>query len=449
MTNKSANHSLVTSASLSLNQKSNFSEQFEGSLDMKPRITRIVFVHDEYNLGGLRTIEEKLYKELSKQGFSVMVACRDNDLISTNDGSIEVLFHTGYLDLLQRSSELVAQNTQRIILVSFKPNSALVALLLESKINHQVDTNIDIDHFHWVCHSRAFFFSRFHLSNMVSRKTFSLLPSKSTYFMNDAALAAHEEHWSLDLSEYPVLRIVGRESDASHSQIPVITKKIYNKVVPAVRIVSIGRFVSFKGYNLCAAKIVRQLRDQGVFITWDIWGYGPDENAILKSISENEVSDVVRLCGKLAHDHFDATVASYDLFVGMGVAVLEAAKTGTPVILAVENRKDACYGHLHESPLDSVGDQVDGYPERPIGQLISSFASLDHHERTQIGILDCSAAYSREATLSEFTEAIITARSTMPRALSDVIFLRVAKYYLIILNWKRKIKIYLFKLGFM
>jgi hypothetical protein len=265
---------------------------------------------------------------------------------------------------------------------------------------------------------------------------FLLFPKKSTYFMNDAALAAHQTYWQRSLAEYPVLRIVGREPTALYELSSDMERGTSNSAYPPLRIVSVGRLVAFKSYNMHAAKIIRQLLDAGIDATWDIWGYGPDEAAILSTIEKYDVSSYLRLRGSLPHYSFDETVSSYDVFVGMGTAVLEAAKTGMPAIVGVENESDSCYGHLNEAPTDSVGDRVENFPERRLYDVLSTFAALEAHERTRTGQLDAAAAQQRESTLDDFVAAILAAEPINGSGFSRRILLLIARMYLSVGYWK-------------
>jgi hypothetical protein len=415
------------------------SDNSRENCDILPRETQIIFVHDEYNIGGLRTIEEELYKELFQQGFLVTVACVQNNIIKQSEKYISIFIHKSYAELVHRTNELVCSDVNRIILVSFKPKSAMASLLIQANLELRTGKKIRIDQFHWVSHSRAFFFDHRRILNLINRKAFSMLPVISTYFMNDAALASHANYWKKNLDRYPVLRILGSGRDRSKWNKLIRKHENNSSVAGEINIVSVGRLVSFKSYNLHAAEIVRQLRERDIHVTWDIWGYGQDEKTILQMIEANGVSESVRLRGTLSHDQFDATVASYDLFIGMGVAALEAAKNGVPTILAVENCRDACYGHLHESPLDTVGDQVEGFHGISIGDVIEKFNSMNPAERAEVGRLDQIAAYSRESTLAEFTSAVVNASGCKIDGIESRIWLVVMKVMLHIVAYKRKI----------
>jgi len=402
----------------------------------KPLVT-LVFVQDTFLLGGIEILEIKLIEYLSRKGYSVVVACRDNDFLEKS-ASYNFFAHSGYPDLISRADELVPEDTNKVIFVSFQPIAALASEIISRSILKKRNGKIIAHHFHWVSHSRAFIFSEKRAFRLFFRKLFAMLPYKSTYFMNDAALAAHQSFWRRPLTRYPVLRIIGRMPTAIYPCALITSSAIEGFADRSLRIVSVGRLVAFKSYNMNAASVIRQLRGAGINATWDIWGYGPDEAAITSSIEEHGVMAHVRLRGTLPHSIFDETVSSYDVFVGMGTAVLEAAKTGMPVCVAVENRGDACYGHLHEAPTDSVGDRVEGFPERSLYEVLATFAELGTKERIAIGQKDAAAARLRESTLDEFVTAIVSAAPITEADFFDRTWLSIGKGYLLANYFRHK-----------
>jgi hypothetical protein len=389
----------------------------------------IIFIQSHFHLGGIEVLEMKLIEQFLRFGIAVTVACRENDILKNTDG-LRIFSHNGYPDLISRANQLIASNAKRVIFVSLHPSAAVAAELLARMVLRRRRETLVVHHFHWVSHSRAFFFSRSGIIRKLMRELFFILPKRSTHFMNDAALNAHQAFWRICLRGYPVLRIVGREPTTTYpSENNAEATRTCNKRA-ALRIVSVGRFVAFKSYNMNAAMVIRQLRDDGIDATWDIWGYGPEESAIVSTTQRYGVMDYVRLCGPLPHAMFDQTVSSYDVFVGMGTAVLEAAKTGMPVCVAVENQGDACYGHLHEAPTDSVGDRVDGFPERKLHDVLRSVAALTSQERARIGQKDNLAARLRESTLDEFADAILRAEKMTTLSIFENVVLWVGKCYL-------------------
>ena len=404
----------------------------------EPTSTQIVFVQDKFYLGGIEILELKLVDELTRHGLDTVLASRANDTLDAPNAVRARFVHQGYPDFLSRTLELLSESTKKVVFVSLHPTAAIASEIAGRQIRSRNGDRISVHHFHWVSHSRAFFFSNRKLVRWLLQRLFLLLPVNSTYFMNDAARIAHQTFWQRSLVDYPVLRIVGREPSAKYVKSSKVTNHSNKSACHKLRIVSVGRLVPFKSYNVYAPIIIRKLRDAGIDATWDIWGYGPDEAVIASKAKEYKVNDFVKLRGKLPHELFDKTVSSYDLFVGMGTAVLEAAKTGTPVCVAVENQRDACYGHLHEAPIDSVGDRVVGFHERKLYEALSAFAAKSSQEQSTIGEKGAVAARRRESKLSEFVAAILSAQPIGEARFFDRVLLLVGKAYLTLNYWKHK-----------
>ncbi len=379
----------------------------------------IVFVQDGFYLGGIEVLETKLAKELSAIGCKVTITCNANAIMDHSAGEFDLFIHHGYPHLIKNAYKLFNPNSPKTILVTLHPTAAMAALMIGSRIREGHDS-ADVRIFQWVSHSRAFFFSRRFLVKYLLERAFKMLPKRSTYFMNDAARMAHECHWESNLEEYPIIKITGREANHLHS----------SRAAEELRIVSVGRLVPFKSYNTHAPVIVRELMDHGLNISWDIWGYGPDEASIRNLIQECDVGNSVRLCGSLAHDDFDLTVSRYDLFIGMGTSVLEAAKTMTPSIVALENGDSRCYGFLYETPSDSVGDLVPDHPQMELIDCVRRFHGLSESERSQIGMRCAQAASSRESPLQSFVQAVLASESVPKIKAKDRIFFFVANLYL-------------------
>ena len=404
----------------------------------EPTSTQIIFVQDKFYLGGIEILELKLVDELTRHGLDTVLASRANDTLDAPNAVRARFVHQGYPDFLSRTLELLSESTKKVIFVSLHPTAAIASEIAGRQIRSRNGDRISVHHFHWVSHSRAFFFSNRKLVRWLLQRLFLLLPVNSTYFMNDAARIAHQTFWQRSLVDYPVLRIVGREPSAKYVKSSKVTNHSNKSACHKLRIVSVGRLVPFKSYNVYAPIIIRKLRDAGIDATWDIWGYGPDEAVIASKAKEYKVNDFVKLRGKLPHELFDKTVSSYDLFVGMGTAVLEAAKTGTPVCVAVENQRDACYGHLSEVPIDSVGDRVVGFHERKLYEALSAFAAKSSQEQSTIGEKGAVAARRRESKLSEFVAAILSAQPIGEARFFDRVLLLVGKAYLTLNYWKHK-----------
>jgi hypothetical protein len=256
----------------------------------------------------------------------------------------------------------------------------------------------DVRSFHLVTHSRAMFFSGTWLTKWFIRHVFMRAPAASSYFMNDAAKFAHEAEWNCTLTQ-PVLRLPIGECVGTWS--PSVDGRL--------RIVSVGRLVPFKSYNLEIPAIVAELVRCGVDASWTIWGDGPDRVAIEQSILENGVEDRVVLRGALEYERMAAELAHHDVFVGMGTALLEAAGGRMPAVCAIENAGAASYGFLSEAPIDSVGDLVSGHGHGSVTADLLRFAGMTADEKRTLADLCAEASSARGDTIDTFVEAILQA----------------------------------------
>jgi hypothetical protein len=75
--------------------------------------------------------------------------------------------------------------------------------------------------------------------------------------MNDAAKFAHQFFWTISLEDYPIMRIVGRKPLVKLPGTKNVEAARGESRCPDLRVVSVGRRVPFKGYNVNVLGIVR------------------------------------------------------------------------------------------------------------------------------------------------------------------------------------------------
>ncbi len=202
------------------------------------------------------------------------------------------------------------------------------------------------------------------------------------YFMNDECRLAHAKKWKTDLSSSPVIALpIDQHEPVWHPG-----------DMSRVRIVSVGRLVDFKAYNLGAARIVKACRERGIEVSWDIYGYGPLEAEIRDCADAMFVSQHVCLKGKLDYSSFSTVVAGYDLFIGMGTSVIEAAVLGVPSICAIVDEETSSYGYVSDLPFGNVGEVIEGRPMVEIEALICAYAMSSKNARRQLSTKEAVAA---------------------------------------------------------
>lgn len=120
-------------------------------------------------------------------------------------------------------------------------------------------------------------------------------------------------------------------------------------------VITTGRLIWIKGYDyaLCA---IRQLVDRGIDVRFDVIGDGPERQQMLYTIRDLDLSDRVRLLGRLPPEKVREHLWNADAFLlsslseGISNAVLEAMSCGLPVVTT------DCGGMA-----EAVRNGVDGY----------------------------------------------------------------------------------------
>lgn len=192
-------------------------------------------------------------------------------------------------------------------------------------------------------------FGRFYSHMFLDRYFRYSLPDINKFFAGEAVLRLHEEKSN---AKFPDARITPIPIKMSHQRATASLRPF--------RLVSIGRIDSvLKTYNLSVPAVMRELRDEGHAIHWDVYGGGvpPDIEKFLALIREHGVEDCVTWHGELPYEDMPAALENATVFLGMGTAALEAAMLGIPTLVAVAcTFEPVCYGFLHEVPFGIFGE---------------------------------------------------------------------------------------------
>lgn len=148
-----------------------------------------------------------------------------------------------------------------------------------------------------------------------------------------------------------------------------------------LKLVSVGRLVPFKTYNLHMIDVVAKLLKEGIAVEYDIYGDGPLELEMKRKISELELQKYINLKGILDYDCFSEVVSSYDIFVGSGSAIVQAAGLGVSSIVGIENiEAPDTYGFLAD--IEGFSYNEDGlYSKQTIIQVLENYSKLPVTER--------------------------------------------------------------------
>lgn len=375
-----------------------------------------VLVYGGLRTGGIETLIVRMAHFLTRKGFLVVVCCGDGALLSALPSMAEVLIYSDSTDLRRKfanGTQSLSKATD-VIIVSFDPISAARALFVELML----PARSIVSHLSGVFHPRAYFMTgerkdRIVLNHWVARA----VGSPYLFFMNDECRDGHAQRWHADLDASPIVILPIDNAERSWNV----------KTDGPLRIVSVGRLVDFKAYNLGAPKLVSTLRQRGVDASWDIYGDGSFRERIAAEIEIHGVNDFVKLKGELPYREFSEVVAGYDVFIGLGTAALEAAMLGVPTICATDSQRELCYGYLHELPYGNVGEMQREPPNVKILTLIEKYAHADRVARTRLSELCRGAAMKYE--MGGFINQLVTVHRVQPIAPSRIMKRLVAWIY--------------------
>lgn len=203
----------------------------------------------------------------------------------------------------------------------------------------------------------------------------SYLDERSLVFMNNANLISVEQNLNWKFKKTKILPIpveVERFRDIKRDPIKF-------------KIVSIGRLVDFKSYNLLMVDIVRQLIEEGIPVSYHIYGYGSLENQIRERISLLDLNKHVFLEGKLPYSKMSEVLTDAYVFIGMGTSIIEASLCKVPSILAIFcDENSETYGLFHEQRGYNLGEKVKGEKKYKIIDILrESFKWSKHEYETQ------------------------------------------------------------------
>jgi 1,2-diacylglycerol 3-alpha-glucosyltransferase len=221
----------------------------------------------------------------------------------------------------------------------------------------------------------------------------------------------HKAHGLIFFNEKMVERystVTGKDfSDVSLFPLGVVHQsanakpKVFNS---ELTICSVGRLVEFKGYNLWMLDVVSDLRKLGIKASYHIYGYGPLEKKMLDKIKALDLAEIVFLKGSLEYSAFADVVSQFDVFVGSGTALVEAAGLGVPSLVGIENTHEpSTYGFLSELPGFSYNE--DGlYSKKDVLDILVDFNGYSEVEKQVLSKAhkEKSKMFSVEACVENF-----------------------------------------------
>ncbi|WP_052748937.1 glycosyltransferase family protein [Arsukibacterium ikkense] len=354
----------------------------------------MLFIHGSLAMGGVETFFMRMAKQRASEGKRTLI------ILLSNEGKCD----SGLLaEARQYATVLFLKDLTYLpgFLVQFIPFHLSLLLPLKAGIQTQLRA---ISHVHVSCGICAFFYT--HLSRFMSpdvKFTLGLYHSlefcwgaeRLPYFerKNRELFFDKVDKKSIIFFNESMVPFYQKFSGQSFQDVNLFPLGVIDKVAPYIpafcaenkvlRLVSVGRLVAFKTYNLHMIDVVANLRDRGIPLIYDIYGDGPMQQDMQRKINDYGLASAVTLKGRLNYSCFSEVVSSYDIFIGSGTAIVQAAGLGVSAIVGIENAEAAeTYGFLADLPGFSYNE--DGlYDKRPIIDVIEKFYSLGDQERIE------------------------------------------------------------------
>lgn len=366
----------------------------------------MLFIYGALPVGGIETFFVRMAKERFKKKLptSILLLSKpeqsNDELLAEIKKYANVIFPQDIFhgpELLCRRLPLLLPLKRKKILEILKDVDQIhvfdgMHAMLGYRIAKELDRNtpITIGFYHYIKYLWGG--DRVAWHERLNRKfIFNYLPEQSLLFFSDGSRDLYRKHKNKKFENSKTFRL------------GVVDKKnivLNGTLTLPLKIVAVGRLVEFKTYNFFMVDVVGKLLEQGIDIHFDIYGDGPLRQDVQDRINKSALQDKIRLKGTLDYSKFDETIKNYDLFIGSGTAIIQAAALGVPCIVGIENMiKPRTYGyfsdvhslHYHRKGLD--------IPLFEVSEIISNYVEMSESERLAIqqSHVDCIDPFTNES----------------------------------------------------
>ena len=346
-----------------------------------------MFFADGMNIGGIETLLVRMANQISRLGYSVIVVAHDGPCLQSLDKSVTV-FKTehgpsSFSQLRKVPLNDLAEKT-KVFIWAATPYTLVSIYKYQRHLYHR--NNIESVSVSGIFGPMRAIWGLRHLYAKIEHLlVLGWLPNDSVYFMSEAVQKTYVEQFGDHFANWPIHKLTLDQSGWNWQP--------HERDV--LKVVSIGRITKFKPYNFGALDVVQSMIEQGIPVSWDIWGHGEEAELLHEAIRKRRLSEYVTFHGELPYSQFNKIALEADLFVGMGTAALEAAQMGIPTVVAITWSKLGTYGFLHQCPADSIGEYCIDTEEANLIDVISSYSKYSKDERVEIGF-QCRDAVSRK-----------------------------------------------------
>jgi glycosyltransferase involved in cell wall biosynthesis len=158
---------------------------------------------------------------------------------------------------------------------------------------------------------------------------YKLMDKRNLIFFYEKIIKIHEEYAKQSfkgVNTFPIGVVEERTIESGQKQ----------HQSGSLTIGSVGRLAHFKSYNLWMLDVIKDLIRRNIDVRYLVYGYGPLEHEMRRRIQELGIQRHVELRGLLEYADFNRIAGGFDIFVGSGTSVIEAANLGVPALVGIE-----------------------------------------------------------------------------------------------------------------
>ena len=198
-------------------------------------------------------------------------------------------------------------------------------------------------------------------------------------FFNESCVQIYEKYAgvSFELVNLFPLGVVELNDDKQYGYHPCPSEK-------KIKLVSVGRLVAFKSYNMWMIDVVLKLKKHGIDVVYYVFGEGSLMDEMKSKIENLSLEENVILAGCLDYTDFSRVVSSFDVFIGSGTAIIESSSLGVPSVVGIEgNNQPYSYGFFSE--IDGFSYNEDNlFPKRSVFEILLNFMELSDEEKKEL-----------------------------------------------------------------
>lgn len=232
------------------------------------------------------------------------------------------------------------------------------------------------------------------IQKVVSR-TVDQIPNENILFMNEGILERFNKYSERNVKPEQILPL------------PIDTNRFKNipRTPKKGHFVSVGRLVDFKTYNLNALTAIKQMRDMGFDVRYDVYGDGELASEMLRIVSEYKLEEHVKLHGAIPYKQLESVFQNAHCFIGVGTALLEAAAAGIPGIVGTESvKRPLTTGFFNDSPGSNVGEYTADIKLHEYRIFMEKIMTMSDQEYKELS--DKHIAHARKFSIEGYIEKL-------------------------------------------